>query len=196
MAKRTALVLAVFLSATAAWAQGQRELHLVWLDAHKLFPDFERVRSEADAIFRDLGVSVRWEVGSDPRASEASEHRIQVVLLPSEPSGWGISPNAMGVVLLPSREQQDSVYLFYRPILRNAGLGRRAGTILNPRERKDAARAIARVLIHEVIHAVAPNISHADKGVMHDSLLIGALSSPRIEIDDRTREELLRGLME
>jgi hypothetical protein len=68
--------------------------------------------------------------------------------------------------------------------------------MLNPRERKELARAIARVLIHEVIHAVAPNLSHADKGVMHDSLLIGPLSSREIEIDDRTKQEFLQGLME
>jgi hypothetical protein len=182
----------------AAMLRGEdlRTLELVWLDSHGLFPDFDRVRSEADPIFRDLGVAIRWEVGTDPRPSTPDEPRIQVVLMPSEPSGWGISANAMGVVLLPDREQQDSVYLFYRPILRNVGLGRKAGGMLNPRERRDTARAIARVLVHEVVHAVAPNLSHADKGVMHDALLIGALSNHEIEIDDRTKDEFLRGLTE
>ena len=196
MAIRSTLSVVILLGAGMLRGGERRELELVWLDAHRLFPDFERVRSEADPIFRDLGIDVRWEVGSDPRGSGAGERRIRVVLMPSEPSGWGISPNAMGVVLLPERSQQDSVYLFYRPILRNLGLGRRGGAMLNPRERRDVARAIARVLIHEVIHALAPNLSHADEGVMHDSLLMGALASRGIEIDHRTREELLRGLTE
>jgi hypothetical protein len=102
----------------------------------------------------------------------------------------------MGVVLLPDRSQQESVYLFYQPILRNAGLGRKAGAMLMPGERRDLARAIARVLVHEVVHAVAPNLSHADEGVMHDALLVGALLRQAITIDRRTREEVLRGLTE
>ena len=116
--------------------------------------------------------------------------------MPSEPSGWGISASAMGVVLLPKRSQQDSVFMFYPPILRNVGLGRKAGSMLTPRERRDIARAIARVLVHEVVHAIAPNLSHADEGVMHDALLLGALSKQDIVIDDRTKEEFLRGLTE
>ncbi len=196
MAIRSALLMVVLLVAALATGGERRTLELVWLDAHGLFPDFERVRAEAEPIFRDLGVPVRWEVGTDPRPSSADEVRIQVVLMPSEPSGWGISANAMGVVLLPDRSQQESVYLFYLPIVRNAGLGRRTGAMLRPPERRDLSRAIARVLVHEVVHAIAPNLSHADEGVMHDALLIGALSRSEIPIDDRTREEFLRALLE
>jgi hypothetical protein len=186
----------VLMLAGSVRGEESRTLSLVWHDAHGLFPDFSRVRSEAEPIFRDLGVRVRWEVGTDPRPSIAGELRIQLVLMPSEPSGWGIGANAMGVVLLPDRSQQESVYLFYQPILRNAGLGRKAGAMLMPGERRDLARAIARVLVHEVVHAVAPNLSHADEGVMHDALLVGALLRQAITIDRRTREEVLRGLTE
>jgi hypothetical protein len=196
MTKRSVLCVVILLGAATLRGEDRRTLELVWLDSHGLFPVFDRVRSEADPIFRDLGVAIRWEVETDPRPSTADELRIQVVLMPSEPSGWGISANAMGVVLLPQRSQQDSVYLFYGPILRNVGLGRKAGAMLNPRERRDVARAIARVLVHEVVHAIAPNLSHADEGVMHDALLIEALLQREIEVDDRTKEEFLRGLTE
>jgi hypothetical protein len=195
MAIRSALVVVVLMGAPLLRGEERRTLDLVWLDPHGLFPDVERVRSEAEPILRDLGVAVRWEVGTDPRPSTGGEMRIHVVLMPSEPSGWGISGNAMGVVLLPNRDQQQSVYLFYGAILRNVGL-RCGGGILSPRARRDAARAIARVLVHEVVHAVAPNLSHADEGVMHDALLVGALLSQAIQVDDRTKEEFLRGLTE
>jgi hypothetical protein len=68
--------------------------------------------------------------------------------------------------------------------------------MLKPPERRDLARAIARVLVHEVVHAVAPNLTHADEGVMHEALLVGALSRKAITVDDRTKAEFLRGLME
>ena len=196
MTRRMVLCVVILMGAATLRGEDQRTLELVWLDSHGLFPDFERVRSEADPIFRDLGVTVRWEVGTDPRPSLKEEARIQVVLMPSEPSGWGLSANAMGVVLLPERNQQDSVYLFYGPILRNVGLARKAGAMLEPRARRDVGRAIARVLVHEVVHAIAPNLSHADEGVMHDALLIGALLQREIEVDRRTKEEFLRGLFE
>lgn len=196
MTRRSVLCVAILMSAATLRGEDLRTLALVWLDSHGLFRDFERVRSEADPIFRDLGVTVRWEVGTDPRPSAAEEARIQVVLMPSEPSGWGLSANAMGVVLLPERSQRDSVYLFYGPILRNVGLGGKAGAMLEPRARRDVGRAIARVLVHEVVHAIAPNLGHADEGVMHDALLIGALLQRGIEVDDRTKQEFLRGLTE
>jgi len=196
MTVRSTLFLMVLWTATTAKGEQARTLELVWLDAHGLFPDFDRVRTQADPIFRELGVRVRWEVGSDPRPFSANEVRIQIVLMPSEPSGWGISPSAMGVVLLRERARQNNAYLFYLPILRSVGLGRKAGAMLSPRERRDVARAIARVLVHEVIHVIAPNLSHADEGVMHDALLMGALSRSEIVIDERTRVEFLRCLLE
>lgn len=199
MAVRKALVVVVLMGAPLLRGEEARTLEpleIVWRDAHGLFPDFERIRVEAEPIFRDLGVAVRWEVGSDPQPPTSDPPRVQVVLMASEPSAWGIQANAMGVVLLPNRSQQDSVYLFYPPILRNIGLGRRTGSMLKPPERRDVSRAIARVLVHEVVHAIAPNLSHADEGVMHDALLVGTLLRQDIEVDRRTREEFLRGLSE
>jgi hypothetical protein len=196
MATRSALFLVVLMSARMGPADELPTLELVWLDAHRLVADFRSVSAEADSIFRDMGVDVQWEVGTDPRPAGQGHVRIQIVLMPSEPSGWGIPPNAMGVVLLPERAPQESVFLFYRPILRSAGLGRTAGTMLKPSERRDLGRAIARVVVHEVVHAVAPNLSHADEGVMHDALLVGALLRKAIKVDDRTKAEFLRGLME
>lgn len=193
---RNLVILGVLMGSAAAQGRERKELELVWLDAHRLFPGFARVRSEADAIFRDLGVEVRWEVGTDPRPSTGENPRIQVVLMPSEPTGWGIAPTAMGVVLLPERSRQETAYLFYRAILRNVGLGRKSGAMLEPREQRDVARAIARVLVHEVVHTIVPNLSHADEGVMHDALLSATLLRQDVEIDGRTREEFLRGLEE
>jgi hypothetical protein len=173
MTRRGALLLAFVMTAATSSGADRRTLELVWMDPQGLFPDFEAVQSEADAVFADLGVSVRWEVGTAPRSSSADRDpvRIQVVLMPTEPSTWGLSPTAMGVVLLPDRRPQDSVFLFYRPILRNLGLGTKGDSMLRPGERRDVARALGRVVVHEVIHAVAPNLAHSDEGLMHDALL-------------------------
>lgn len=194
MTRRGALLTAMVMIAAASSAEDRRTLELVWLDHQGLFPDFERVRSEADAIFHDLGVAVSWGVATDPRPSTAERVRIQIVLMPSEPSTWGLSPKAMGVVLLPDRSQQSSVFVFYRPLLRNLGLGKNGDSMLRPSERRDVARALGRVVVHEVIHAVAPNLSHSDEGLMHGALLAGALSKRKIGVGARTRNAFLLGL--
>ncbi|HSF14062.1 MAG TPA: hypothetical protein VLK65_00755 [Vicinamibacteria bacterium] len=190
MAKESALWLVLVMGTGVANGEETRTfetIHLVWLDPHGLFYDFERARDEADTIFRDLGVSVRWEVGTDPRPSTGGEVRVQAVLMLSEPSGWGIAPTAMGVVLLPDRSRPESVFLFYPAILRSVGLAHRKGSMLSPSERKDLARAVGRVLVHEIVHAIAPTLTHADEGLMHDALLSASLLKSRIEIDERTR---------
>jgi hypothetical protein len=70
MAMRSAVWVVVLMVGPFVRSGEQRTLELVWLDAHRLFADFERVRSEAEPIFRDLGVTVRWEVGADPRPAD------------------------------------------------------------------------------------------------------------------------------
>ena len=64
-------------------------------------------------------------------------------------------------------------------ILRNLGFGTKGDSMLSPSERRDVARALGRVVVHEVIHALAPTLSHSDEGLMHDALLAGALSKRR-----------------
>jgi hypothetical protein len=66
MAMRSALWAVILMSAVMVMGEERQTLELVWLDAHRLLPDFERVRAEANVIFRDLGVAVRWEVGIRP----------------------------------------------------------------------------------------------------------------------------------
>ncbi|HXV59706.1 MAG TPA: hypothetical protein VEK15_03365, partial [Vicinamibacteria bacterium] len=125
---------------TAVASGEEHVLRILWRDHHELLHDFEQARSEADAVFRRLGVSVAWE--EERKLERAPEARIQVVLMPSEPSGWRLPKNAMGVVLLPERSPQETVYLFYAPILRSLGIANDNGSLLKPRERRDIARAI------------------------------------------------------
>ena len=170
MAKCSWIVVAVVSASSMALAGAPRTLVLIWQDPGQLVPRFSPVRAEADRFLGTLDAEVGWEVGTDPRPAENDELRIQVVLMPSEPSGWNLPKRAMGVVLLPDRRQQHSVYLFYPSILRGVGLGRRAGAMLTPREHKELARALGRVLVHEVVHAVAPTLSHSEEGLMQDAL--------------------------
>ena len=84
--------------------------------------------------------------------------QVRVVLLPMEPSGWGLSNNAMGVVLSRTTPQ-DAVYVLFPIVARS--LGYRPQQLMlhglkEPQSTVLMARALSRVIAHEVIHAVAP----------------------------------------
>jgi hypothetical protein len=190
MPKRAWVVAFVFGGAAVSATEGAEHLELVWLDHRGLVREVDGVLSEAERIFRELGVSVRSEVGSDPRPPEDGVIRVHVVLMPSEPAGWKLPENAMGAVLRPGR----TVFLFHPAILRSVGLGPGVASMPEPREGKDLARAIGRVIVHEVVHALVPAIEHADSGLMRDSLPQAALASGRISVDEASRAALRRRL--
>jgi hypothetical protein len=143
-------------------------------------------------MFLDLGVSVRWEVGTDARPSTGGDVSVQAVLMPSEPAGWGIAPNAMGVVLLPDGSRPESVFLFFPSTLRSLGLANKTCSMLHPRERKDLARAIGRVLVHESVRAVFPTLSHADEASCARES--GSAHERHLGAPEGARRRLARGL--
>lgn len=188
------LILLFTGSGSAMAADETTTLVLVWQDPQRLVPRFDPAREEAERIFTSLGARVRWEVGSDPSERSNGCRRIQVVLMPSEPSSWKLPSSALGVVLLPERTPQDRLFLFYPAILRGLGIDRARGRMLEPREEKRVAVALGRVVVHEVIHAVVPTLSHASDGIMHDALTSKALSRHDARLDERSRIAFLKAL--
>jgi len=107
-----------------------------------------------------------------------------VVMVRSEPSEWRLPSNAMGAVL--SRDgPQTEVYVFFHAVARALGHGSDALKKRWPtaRERRDLSRALARVIVHEVIHAVLPSRDHAPAGLTREVLDRDSLLDPGVEIE-------------
>jgi hypothetical protein len=195
MTRGTGWLILFFTGCGSAMAADETTtLVLVWQDPQRLVPRFDPARAEAERIFTSLGARVRWEVGSDPSERSSDVRRIQVVLMPSEPSSWKLPSSALGVVLLPDRTPQDRLFLFYPAILRGLGIDGARGRMLEPREEKRVALALGRVVVHEVIHAVVPTLGHAKEGIMHDALTSSALSRRAAQLDERSRIAFLKAL--
>jgi len=168
-------------------------LTLQWCDPHRLFENgWMGIEKELIRTFEPLQVAVHFTKEGPPE----KERRIQVVLVRSEPAEWGLPPNTMGAVLSQSGPQTQ-VYVFFSSVARVLGyrpevLRKRWPT---SREERDLNRAFARVIAHEVMHAVLPSRPHAEEGLTRWKLDRSALLASRMEIDPILAGELRSALL-
>lgn len=144
-------------------------LSLLWFDPGTALPGgFATARPEVTSIFRGIGVDVRWTLGGlGTTYGGASLPEVPVILLPDDPSPARSSRHVMGLVIKEPSPTR-AVWIFLRNVRWTLGhdLHRPAGQ----REIRELARAVARVVAHEVIHAIAPEEPHSRKGLMSHSL--------------------------
>lgn len=163
-----------------------------WTDGHRLVANDEDVRAEIDAIFERAGIGIRWSdaVGDTPAGSLP----VVVVVTPSEPSGdgWHLSPSAMGAYL--SAAESSMVFVFYHRVARVLGVGSGRDRLPAPSERKRLAKAIGRVVVHELVHRVAPDLPHAESGVMRGNLGRSFLTRREVSLDEESKTAILDAL--
>jgi len=166
-------------------------LILRWVDPGGLFSiGSKTLGSRVRAIFEGIGVQTTWREGDEMPLAESSAVRVRVFLLPTEPTACGLSSNAMGVVLSRTTPQ-DAVYIFFPSVARTLGyrpqeLIRHGG--LSVGHAMVLARALSRVVAHEVIHAVAPALAHGPKGLTKGKLDRHSLTATGSAIHPRSAE--------
>jgi hypothetical protein len=170
-----------------------RALTITWSDAHNLAGSLPEIREEVESTFRDAGIGVRFaeEPEPDPRSPG-----VTVVVTPSDPAGagWRLAPTAMGVHLVAQRS--SSVFVFYRRVVRALGGSDGAVGLRQPGERRELSRAIARVAVHEIVHRFAPDLPHADSGLMQPELDRAMLTRDRVALDPLSRAAMRSALDE
>ena len=165
-------------------------LSLTWLDATRAFPiPFAPLAEEVDAAFDGVGVDIAWETTPD-----AMRH-LRVMLLPVQPTVWKFPANAMGVTM-GDVDQRNTVYIFLPSVMRALGLNISMKRLPTPREKHRIARAIGRVVCHEVYHALLFHQPHADDGLMRNRLHAGALIHPVARFSDESAAALRHAIRE
>ncbi|MDH3402532.1 MAG: hypothetical protein OEP45_02865 [Acidobacteriota bacterium] len=178
----TGAALAVSLFAAAAPGIAAPDLELAWYDPDAIVDtELEAVAGEVAAIFGDLGKRVALARGSGLEAPGAKLLRVIVVKEPV--AAWNLGPDVMGVT--PRKGGGKSVYLIV-PALREV-LG-------GAPEEGEMALALARVLAHEVVHAVAPEHPHAAHGLMGARYQRRLLVKKRFRVDPACAAAFLDGL--
>ncbi len=164
---------------------------LTWNDPYDLLPQgFDRVARDIESNLGDIGICVSWD---DEHTSKRAGVRLQVVLRATDPARWELPKHTMGV-LIGNKVPRSSVFIFLPNVLRTLGYGPELKRMRPPKEVAFIARGLARVVAHEVIHAVVPEHGHDGGGLLAPKLKRKALTWRHLDLDDATQELLLARL--
>lgn len=164
-------------------------LHLAFFDAAGLGAGVEEVlKQEVREIFADASVRVEW-LEPASLAGYRRGYALKVVMLDTEPAAWNLPANAMGTVL-GRRFPATAVYLFAPAIRRTLDPANR-----RPLLPRYLGRAAGKVLVHEIVHVLAPDLPHARWGLMAPSQHRYTLEANRRRLDPVSTRALRLGLL-
>jgi hypothetical protein len=155
-------------------------LRLVWVDPSGIAFGSEAVtKAEVVSLLRDLGVQASWRRGEAQEIARADELRViflnrcgtrrgGVSVLGATPVHFDSDPHLW--VHVPSVGEAVGV----DPLV--------AGSTLDPRVTRRLGIGIARVVAHEVVHALLPSLRHG-RGLMAARLDLETLTAPTIPAD-------------
>jgi hypothetical protein len=174
---------------------------LFWTDyrllVSKLEPQARKaIEEEVQAIFGEAGVEVSFHVGSPEDHEPIDAHEIRVILMPRSAEGWKLVDGAMGAIL-ERAPRRATVYIFVPVVERIIGQAAERNEMIHDARKAHAlARALARVLAHETVHAIASDIPHGPEGsVMSANLTSAFLLGHRGSFDEMTRKRILESLL-
>jgi hypothetical protein len=159
-------------------------MSLLWFDPRGSLPGgFETVRQEVTRIFREIGVDVRWTLGGLGTVYGAADvPEVPVILLPENPAPPRDGRHVLGLVM-KDQEPNRAVWVFLKDVRWTLGHDLRKQTPRTEGDAQDLAFALARVVAHEVVHAIAPDEPHSRGGLMSHSLNRNYLLGRRIPVD-------------
>ena len=137
----------------------------------------DAVKAEVRRILGSVSVEVDWRSGDLARMS--SEGVVMVTLLSKDRTRRSHPPMGSAFTKPPA-----SVFVLCPEIvwtLKDGG---------DRWDRLDLSRAVGRVVAHELVHVLAPDLKHAHFGLMAPSLTARALTQPGVPFDSATRNTL------
>jgi hypothetical protein len=157
---------------------GPRVVHVAWYDVERLSAsNVELVSAQVSACFQEAGVTLLWRRGEiGVSTEEVAADEVPVLLLPGDDSPRGGARPVLGTTTT-NRDGPRLVHVFLQPIRTTLGL-RSLGEALSPMEARQLAQSVARVIVHELLHALAPQQAHSTRGLMKHSLSRAELLSP------------------
>lgn len=189
----------VFLAAFAASAGpfagaeprpvGRADLKAVGVDLASLAPlTLSAMRREVDLVLRPAGLALAWRESGPLGESGADE--LRVVFLRS--TGLG-AHRGTGTLGSTARRGPAPVTWVYVPNVALA-LGLEPDAVSGSFEaQRLVGVALGRVVAHEVVHAVAPEVEHASAGVMRPKLHAFQLVTGRPALEADCAEALAAG---
>jgi hypothetical protein len=142
-------------------------LHLVWIDVLGLAPyAFEDAARETSAILADAGVTAVWRRGDASTVTTGDE--LKVVLMAGVANGARLPEHVMGGT--HGGAPSHTTWIYLSNVIWALGLHDNGPLRLSLQEEAQVARAVGRVVAHETVHAVAPEVAHHSGGLMAEKL--------------------------
>jgi hypothetical protein len=175
----------------AAAGEPRPKLGLVWVDPVRLAPGaYGVMKAESSCVLAGLGAEVSWTQALD--GAVLGPESMAVIAVPTHHSADGETRHVMGAAR-PHPSLPPAVWVYPDEIAWALGLDPRAHSSWGPGERAVFGRALARVVSHEVVHALGVPW-HAARGLMAARLARRALTAPTITVDADTVSVLKRTL--
>jgi hypothetical protein len=142
-------------------------LRLVWIDVLSVAPyAFKSAARETSVILADAGIAVAWTHGDVSTVTTGDE--LKVVLMAGVANGARLPEHVMGGTR--GGAQSHTTWIYLSNVLWALGLQDKGPRGLSLHEEEQVARAVGRVVAHEIVHAVAPAVRHSDHGLMAGKL--------------------------
>jgi hypothetical protein len=172
-------------------AASSPRLRLVWIDVLGSAPfAFLNASREASAILAGAGVETEWTIGST--SAVCSGEDLKVVLMEGITKGARLPERVMGGTHRGAQSRTTWVYL--SNVLWALGMQDRPRQSLTAREQAEIARALGRVVAHEIVHAVAPDLPHSRNGLMASRIGRAQLLYDSVILTAREQKALRAGL--
>ncbi len=124
----------------------------------------DAMRAEVARILTDAGISVdeftREEL--DEGRQPVDGVLVSILVWDKHPTYWKLQENTLGVTIL-GETVPSVVYVFYPVVLRELGIGTKKSASYTDEE---IGRALARLAVHEIVHAFCPDHKHTRWGIM------------------------------
>jgi hypothetical protein len=183
-----ALLLSFFALVVPAFAgecPGGARLALVFRDETAVGLDVDAVEQEARRIFASAGIALDWRLSTAEVAPPKGE---VTVLFRARPETAALGETTLGAV---NPDANGIARVFLSGLERILGFRATSGEGLRPAARQRLARTLGRVLAHEVVHVLAPELGHRTHGLMDASMQRAFALRPRVTLDRETTEALL-----
>lgn len=161
-------------------------LILSWNDAsHLLGCSDTPTKGNVTQTLADTGVPVTWTRGTVPESDSASAVGVRVIIMPFDSSRWSLPKHAMGVVI-GDRAPRERVFVFIPNLLQSLDYPQRPDCLRPPKQRANLAKALGRVIVHELIHVIVPGRPHDSSGIFSSRLTRASLRRRRLTLSVET----------
>jgi hypothetical protein len=185
-----------FIAAAGAQPSARVAPHLVltWTDSYGLLPrGFDRVARDIESVFGEMGIRVSWNDGTGGRIDGV---QVQLLLRATDPTRWRLPKETMGVVI-GNEIPRGTAFIFFPNVLHALGYKPVVQEHMRPpKEVARIARGLARVVTHEIVHAIVPEHGHDSRGLLASELNHDALIARQLDLDSRTRDLLIARLID